>query len=71
MANQLGKVNHIVQLMLENRSFEQMLGFLYSGSSNVSAAGGLPYSRLHRLRRPEASRKGSPRAVAGDQRRNG
>lgn len=29
MANQLGKINHIVQLMLENRSFDQMLGFLY------------------------------------------
>ncbi|MFI4979946.1 MAG: alkaline phosphatase family protein, partial [Nevskiales bacterium] len=39
MANQLGKVNHIVQLMLENRSFDQMLGFLYSDSGNVSAAG--------------------------------
>ena len=30
MANQLNKVEHIVVLMLENRSFDQMLGFLYS-----------------------------------------
>jgi phospholipase C len=32
MANQLGKIQHIVQLMLENRSFDQMLGFLYDGT---------------------------------------
>jgi phospholipase C len=32
MPNQLGKIDHIVQLMLENRSFDQMLGFLYSGN---------------------------------------
>lgn len=32
MANQLGAVKHIVQLMLENRSFDQMLGFLYDGN---------------------------------------
>lgn len=31
MANQLGNIKHIVQLMLENRSFDQMLGFLYGG----------------------------------------
>jgi phospholipase C len=31
MANQLGAIKHIVQLMLENRSFDQMLGFLYEG----------------------------------------
>lgn len=29
MANQLGKIKHIVVVMLENRSFDQMLGFLY------------------------------------------
>ena len=27
MANQLTAIKHIVQLMLENRSFDQMLGF--------------------------------------------
>jgi phospholipase C len=39
MANQLGKIDHIVQLMLENRSFDHMLGFLYADSGNVSPAG--------------------------------
>jgi phospholipase C len=39
MANQLGKIDHIVQLMLENRPFDQMLGFLYSSNGNVSATG--------------------------------
>lgn len=35
-ANQLGSVEHIVVLMLENRSFDHMLGFLYADSGNVS-----------------------------------
>lgn len=39
MANQLGQIEHIVQVMLENRSFDQMLGFLYADRSNVSLAG--------------------------------
>jgi phospholipase C len=34
MANQLSSVKHIVQLMLENRSFDQMLGFLYESPNN-------------------------------------
>jgi phospholipase C len=38
-ANQLASVNHIVVLMLENRSFDHMLGFLYQSSGNVSPAG--------------------------------
>ena len=33
MANQLHQIQHIVQLMLENRSFDQMLGFLYGKPS--------------------------------------
>jgi phospholipase C len=37
--NQLPSVNHIVQLMLENRSFDHMLGFLYADKGNVSSAG--------------------------------
>ena len=37
--NQLPSVNHIVQLMLENRSFDHMLGFLYAGAGNISPAG--------------------------------
>ncbi len=32
MANQLSQIKYIVQLMLENRSFDQMLGFLYPNS---------------------------------------
>jgi len=39
MANQLSSINHIVILMLENRSFDHMLGLLYSGAGNVSPAG--------------------------------
>jgi len=39
MANQLGAIKHVVQLMLENRSFDQMLGFLYSENGNRSPAG--------------------------------
>ncbi len=39
MANQLGKIQHIVQVMLENRSLDHMLGYLYAASGNVSPAG--------------------------------
>ena len=35
----LQSVNHIVVLMLENRSFDHMLGFLYSSQGNVSPTG--------------------------------
>jgi phospholipase C len=38
MANQLKEIKHIVQLMLENRSFDQMLGFLYH-PANQSPSG--------------------------------
>lgn len=44
MPNQLGAIRHIVQLMLENRSFDQMLGFLYDG--NKSPATGQPFEGL-------------------------
>jgi len=37
--NQLASINHIVVLMLENRSFDHMLGFLYADRGNVSTAG--------------------------------
>jgi phospholipase C len=33
----LGSVDHLVVLMLENRSFDHMLGFLYAGTGNMSA----------------------------------
>ncbi|HEY7888121.1 MAG TPA: alkaline phosphatase family protein [Steroidobacteraceae bacterium] len=39
MSNKLGMIEHIVQVMLENRSFDHMLGYLYSASGNVSGAG--------------------------------
>lgn len=39
MANQLAAIKHVVQLMLENRSFDQMLGFLYESNDNQSATG--------------------------------
>ena len=37
--DRLSSINHIVVLMLENRSFDHMLGYLYADSANVSAAG--------------------------------
>jgi phospholipase C len=37
--NQLSAVQHIVHLMLENRSLDHMLGFLYADTGNVSPAG--------------------------------
>jgi phospholipase C len=39
MANQLGEIQHIVVLMLENRSFDHMLGFLYADQQNQSPSG--------------------------------
>jgi phospholipase C len=35
----LASINHVVVLMLENRSFDHMLGFLYNAQGNVSPAG--------------------------------
>ena len=40
MANQLQRINHIVQLMLENRSFDHMLGFLYEKSADFDGLTG-------------------------------
>jgi len=39
MANQLSAINHIVVLMLENRSFDHMLGLLYFGEWQCLARG--------------------------------
>jgi len=39
MTNQLSQIDHIVQLMLENRSFDHMLGFLYADTGNKSSTG--------------------------------
>src|SRR5690242_3355756 len=38
-AGNLQSINHIVLLMLENRSFNHMLGFLYADRGNVSPSG--------------------------------
>ena len=38
-ASQLGAIEHIVVLMLENRSFDHLLGYLYQESGNVSPSG--------------------------------
>jgi len=35
----LGQIQHVVVLMLENRSFDHMLGLLYRDRKNVSLAG--------------------------------
>ena len=35
----LGSIDHIVTLMLENRSLDHMLGFLYTDQGNVAPAG--------------------------------
>src|SRR5215472_7293389 len=35
----LSAVNHVVVLMLENRSFDHMLGYLYADTGNVSPSG--------------------------------
>src|SRR6204780_201050 len=37
--DRLSSIDHIVVLMLENRSFDHMLGYLYADSGNVSTAG--------------------------------
>jgi len=37
--SQLSSIEHIVVLMLENRSFDHMLGWLYTASGNVSPSG--------------------------------
>lgn len=41
MANQLKKIDHIVYLMLENRSFDHILGFLYTDRGNQSPTASL------------------------------
>ena len=42
-ANQLGQIEHIVQLMLENRSFDHMLGLLYPSKTGPN---GQPFEGL-------------------------
>jgi len=44
-ANSLPAIQHVVVLMLENRSFDHMLGYLYAADGNMSPAG-QPYEGL-------------------------
>ncbi|MGA2812769.1 MAG: alkaline phosphatase family protein [Candidatus Acidiferrum sp.] len=44
-SHSLASIEHIVVLMLENRSFDHMLGFLYTDNGNV-APGGAPFDGL-------------------------
>src|ERR1039457_2181031 len=46
VGNGLPSIEHIVVLMLENRSFDHMLGFLYTDNGNVSPLG-QPYEGLN------------------------
>jgi phospholipase C len=46
VTNQLAQIDHVVHLMLENRSFDQMLGFLYTDSGNRSPSTGAAYDGL-------------------------
>ena len=39
MSNSLSSIEHVVLLMLENRSFDHMLGFLYADAGNKSPSG--------------------------------
>src|SRR5277367_5163102 len=45
MSDRLSEIQHIVVLMLENRSFDHMLGLLYSAEGNMSP-GGQPFEGL-------------------------
>ena len=61
-SNGLESIEHIVVLMLENRSFDHMLGFLYTSAGNVSPAG-QPYEGLTgKETNPDAS--GNPVSVS-------
>lgn len=57
---QLTQINHIVVLMLENRSFDHMLGFLYSDSGNKSPAGQLFEGLTGAESNPDAGGKAVP-----------
>jgi phospholipase C len=57
----LEKIQHIVVLMLENRSFDSMLGLLYAGTKNTSPSTGQPFEGLAGK---ETNPDGSGHAVA-------
>jgi phospholipase C len=60
--NGLSSVEHIVLLMLENRSFDHMLGFLYTDAGNVSPAGH-PFEGLTGTESNPAAAGGQPVTV--------
>jgi phospholipase C len=60
MPNQLTSIKHVVQLMLENRSFDQMLGFLYADNGNRSPLG-QPFDGLTGEGHHERLRKAFPK----------
>ena len=57
----LSAIDHIVVLMLENRSFDHMLGFLYADAGNVSPAGQAYEGLTGKESNPDAS--GTPVSV--------
>jgi phospholipase C len=59
--NQLASIEHIVVLMLENRSQDHLLGFLYTDAGNVSPSG-QPYEGLTESE-TNPGRDGEPVAV--------
>jgi phospholipase C len=59
-SNQLSKIQHVVVLMLENRSFDYMLGFLYADKGNKSPSG-QPFEGLAgKESNPDANGKAVP-----------
>ena len=60
-ATRLNAIDHIVVVMLENRSFDHMLGFLHTDNGNVSPLG-QPYEGLNGTQSNPAS-AGSPVSV--------
>ena len=58
--SQLAQVNHVVVLMLENRSFDHMLGFLYADSGNKAPSGSAFEGLTGTESNPDASGKAVP-----------
>jgi phospholipase C len=46
VSGNLAAINHVVVLMLENRSFDHMLGYLYAAQNNVSPLTNQPFEGL-------------------------
>jgi phospholipase C len=59
-ANELSSIEHIVVLMLENRSLDHMLGFLYTDSGNKSPAGDAFDGLTGKESNPDANGKAVP-----------